>query len=458
MKLPYIEEAAAELERRLPPGSLRARFAKGTTWSLIGTVISQGLALLASIVVARVLGKVGYGELGMVRSTVGMFGTFAGLGLGLTATKYIAEFRESDPDRAGRITGLSFVVSVFTGGACALAVFYFAPVLATRAINAPHLVPELRIATLLLLLNALIGVQTGVLVGFEAFKTIAYTILFRGLASFPLVVAGVLLAGLPGAIWSFVLTGGVALAVNQVFLKRECEQHGVYFSYRGIFSERRMLWDFSFPAFLSAALVGPVSWGVNAMLVYQPGGYAELGIFSAANSWQRLFTFIPGLVGQVTVPMLSSLQGSGNPADSKKVLRAAILTAVLVAVPVLSALLVFGGSIMSFYGPGFSSRGAVLQLTALTGVLIAAAMPVGDLIAASGRMWVGAAMNGARATVLLFAAWIFTARGWGADGVAGAYLVANLCHAGWVAWFGSRILRERRPAKLPFIGQGAFDT
>jgi len=36
------------------------------------------------------LGTVGFGELGVIQSTVGMFGVFAGLGLGMTATKYVA--------------------------------------------------------------------------------------------------------------------------------------------------------------------------------------------------------------------------------------------------------------------------------------------------------------------------------------------------------------------------------
>jgi O-antigen/teichoic acid export membrane protein len=60
------------------------------------------------------LGKTGYGELGMIQTTVGMFGVFAGFGLGVTATKHVAEFRRSDPARAGRIIGLSSVFAVGT--------------------------------------------------------------------------------------------------------------------------------------------------------------------------------------------------------------------------------------------------------------------------------------------------------------------------------------------------------
>jgi len=407
MKVPYLEQAAAELERRLPPGSLRARLAKGATWSLIGTVISQGLALLASIVVARVLGKVGYGELGMVRSTVGMFGVFAGLGLGLTATKYVAEFQDKDPARAGRIIGLSLAVSVLTGSACALAVCYFAPALATHAINAPHLTPELRIATLLLLFNALTGVQTGVLAGFEAFRTIAYTNLFRGLASFPLVVAGVLLAGLPGAIWGFVLTGAVALAVNQVFLRRESVRHRVRLSYRGILSERRILWGFSLPAFLSGALPGPANWGAGALLVNQPGGYGQLGLFNAARHWLVIATFLPSTVLQVALPVLSSVVGQRNERGGQfsKTLEVTQSIGVALVFPVSVAFMFLSGAIMGLYGPGFREGAGVLVVVASTAMIMATGSATGPAIQAQGRMWLALAINLSWAVTMVAFTW-----------------------------------------------------
>ena len=52
----------------------------------------------------------------MIQSTVGMFGVFAGFGLGLTATKHVAEFRQSDPERDGLIIGLSALIAIGTGG------------------------------------------------------------------------------------------------------------------------------------------------------------------------------------------------------------------------------------------------------------------------------------------------------------------------------------------------------
>ena len=79
--------------KHLPSGSLRSRLADGVLWSFTGAAISRGLNLLAMVLVARMVGKVGFGELGTVQSTVGMFAVFAGFGMGITATKHVAELR-----------------------------------------------------------------------------------------------------------------------------------------------------------------------------------------------------------------------------------------------------------------------------------------------------------------------------------------------------------------------------
>ncbi len=142
--------------------SLRQRITRGALWSLTGAVISQALALAASVITARYLGKEGFGEFGIIQSTIGMLGTLAGLGLSTTATKYVAQLRTTDPDRAGRIIALGSAIALSSGSLLSAASFLFAPLLAARTLNAPQLTMELRIASGLLVLNALNGTQTGI--------------------------------------------------------------------------------------------------------------------------------------------------------------------------------------------------------------------------------------------------------------------------------------------------------
>ena len=65
-------------------------FAAGVYWSLLGAVVSRGLTLVATVLAARTLGAEGFGELGMIQNTQGLFGVLAGAGLGLAATKFVA--------------------------------------------------------------------------------------------------------------------------------------------------------------------------------------------------------------------------------------------------------------------------------------------------------------------------------------------------------------------------------
>ena len=48
------------------------RLARGIAWSALGAVSSRALALLASIIAARILGKSVFGELGILQSTTNM--------------------------------------------------------------------------------------------------------------------------------------------------------------------------------------------------------------------------------------------------------------------------------------------------------------------------------------------------------------------------------------------------
>ena len=78
---------------RIKQSDIGKRLVSGASWSLIGTASAKFLVLVSGIICARILGKVEYGELGMVRSTISLFVAIGSAGLGLTASKYISEYR-----------------------------------------------------------------------------------------------------------------------------------------------------------------------------------------------------------------------------------------------------------------------------------------------------------------------------------------------------------------------------
>lgn len=417
----------------LPPkaySSLASRFARGASWSLAGMVAAQGLAVIASIVTARLLGKVGFGEFGMVTGTVGAFGILAGLGLGVTATKYIAEHRTSDPLRAGQILGLTTKVAAISGGAVSLTLFGLAPWLAARTLNAPHLADELRIGCILLFLYALDGMQTGALAGLEAFKAIARVSLVRGILSFPVVIAGVWFFGLAGAVAATVLVGAAGWWLSQVALRRECASAGILISYRG--TPRRdwpILWRFSLPALLSAVMVAPAMWLANAIVANHPGGYGELGLFNAANQWRTALMFLPIVLLRVALPLMASSVDTPRSDDFGKTLLLTQSLAITIVLPAGALLMFLSDSIMGLYGKEFTHGAPVLIGVVCSIMISSVGSGTGSAIEARGKMWRGLVLNLSWGAVLLAVVWSLAGT-WGAGalafGSAVAYLVLSL--------------------------------
>jgi O-antigen/teichoic acid export membrane protein len=424
----------------LPADSIRKRFAMGSFWSLVGAVISQGLAVVASIITARLLGKAAFGEVGIILSTVGMLTAFAAMGLGLTANKHIAELRVSDPERAGRIIGMSSLAAFGSGSFFTIVMLVIAPELASRVIAAPHLTPELRLGSLILLLSALNGAQIGALSGFEAFKTIAQANLVAGLLNFPLMIGGVYLWGLPGAVGGQAAGMGATWIVNHIALRRECRKARVIVSYRGIGQELPILWKFSLPAVLSGLVTAFANWGVATLLVNQPGGYEEMGIFRAANQWRMSLLFLPQVFAAAITPIMANTFGQGRERSTVKVMAAAmVLNLVVILIPggVVGTLSPW---IMSQYGAGFEHGWPVLVWCLVSAGLLSIMTPVGTLLVASSRMWTGMLMNLGWATILLASAWWL--RSLGAMGLAFAYAGSYCAHGLWVSGYAYWLIRK----------------
>jgi O-antigen/teichoic acid export membrane protein len=433
---------------RLQASPLGYRLFKGAFWSLAGTLISRILGLFSSVLIARMLGTVGFGELGVIQSSVGMFGTFAGFGLGLTATKHVAELRGQDPFRAGRIIALSSLVSWLTGGVLAALLVGYAPWLATRTLAAPHLSGLLRIGSLLLLLGAINGAQSGALAGFEAFKRIASINLVSGVVGFPIMVGTAWCWGLEGAMWGLVASQALNSLLNYDGLRKEARRAGVPLGFVGATREWHVLWRFSLPALLGGVMVGPAHWVCNTIIVNQPAGYEEMGLFNAANQWRQAVLFLPGLLASVALPMMSNLRGPGDGQDYRRVLIVnlglSFVSSAVIALPIAMV----APWIMAQYGIGFYAGGNVLSLLCIVSLIMATANVIGQTIVSEGRMWGGFILNAMWATVLISTCFVLRTRG--ATGLGIANLAAYTFHlvsvSFYVWWWLASISRDKKTA------------
>lgn len=425
LKIPWIGGYADRVQR----SPLAWRLLHGTFWSLAGTVCSKALGFGTAVVLARVLGTQDFGAFGIIQGTVAMFQVFAGFGLGLTATKYVAELRSKDPERAGRIIALSSTVGALTGLVVCLCMYAGSGWLAAHTLAAPRLAPLLRLAAFTLLLTAVNGAQMGSLTGFEGFKKIAQINVITGLIYVPVVVVGVVFGGLHGAVYALLVNAGFCCLVGHFALRREVRRYRIRVRLHHSFKELPVLWKFSVPAVLSGLLVTPATWIASALLVQRPGGYAQMGIFNAASQFRNLLMFVPMMLMQASLPVLSSKTDESGSSDFRQTLNISQSIMVGISFPLAAFLMFVAGPVLQMYGKDFRSGQTVLIGVVLTALVQCIGAAAGPAIEAKGRMWTAMGINWSWAA--LYVAFVYPSVGrFGADalayGSAAAYILMTI--------------------------------
>ena len=416
--------------------TLTSRYMSGTFWSLLGTLAARLGVLGAAVIAARLLGKVGFGELVMIQSTVGFMSTFAIFGLGLTTSKYVSEYRLKDHEKTGRIISLTNMLTSATGLLTAMGCIWAAPWLAASVLNAPHLTLQVRIGAAVLFFFTLWNTQNGTLAGLQAFKALANVNILQGLLMVGFTLFATYYWGLTGAVLALLIPPGVGVFLAARFIRRECSTIGVQLRFKTAWQESTALWKFSFPAFISGLMLSSAVFAANAILVHQPQGYGELGLFNAANQFRMILMFIPNVLGMVTIPILSELNGFQDWDKFSRVLGINLqliwggsLVAGFLLIGFIPWLLwVFGSQFQGHYRlVGFMVCAAMLNLAYLT---------VTNAMISSGRMWPLIWMNLAWAVCLLAGVSLLGPH-WGGTGLALAYIlgyaVAALLAFGYAA-------------------------
>jgi O-antigen/teichoic acid export membrane protein len=165
-----------------------------------------------------------------------------------------------------------------------------------------------------------------------------------------------------------------------------------------------------------------------------------MGLFNAANQWFGALLFLPGVLGQAALPILSEHSRHGDRARLRTILAFYVRLSGLVVLPLVLCGAIASPYVMAWYGPAFREAWPTLIVILVTAGLLAVLNPVGQVIAALGRMWAGTLMNlGWAASFLLLT---FLLVPWGALGLAWARLTAYLLHAVWTLAF-ARVLLAR---------------
>src|SRR5579872_3305092 len=206
---------------------LASERAQGTAWFAMGSAASQGANVILAILLGRILGVTSFGELAFIQTTVLTRAIVGDVGVGLAATKFVAQWWRSDTEKAGRIISLCYVLT----GIMAVALVMFLVVsnwLFPRLVDLPNQIPHVAILTGILLMTEMANrVQVSALLGLEEFRAACGVYMVRGVLVLPVVVCAGWYGGLPAAILGFIACASAATARAQWSLRQACRTRSI---------------------------------------------------------------------------------------------------------------------------------------------------------------------------------------------------------------------------------------
>lgn len=334
---------------------------KDSFWALTGNILGKGLALVAGISVARFLGNEAYGEYGMIRNNLTMIATFSTLGLGYTATKFIAECR-TNQNKLCLIHKIVTRITLVMSCLIMLAVIIFSSSIANW-LDAPELGNLLQISSIAIVFNAINTTQIGELSGLNAYKEIAKNNTLAGIVTFLSSIILTYLYDVTGAVTSLIISFIFNCIINKLSLNKKLSN--THYESKTAQEYKKVL-IFTIPVALQESFYAITSWIVTVILI-KFSGYGELGTYSAAAQWMAVMLFIPGALRNVALSHLSETNNSLE-ANKNILKKMSLVNFTATFIPFL-IIAIFSKWICSWYGESYNGLQSVLNILIFSSVI-----------------------------------------------------------------------------------------
>lgn len=362
---------------------LNSRLIKDSFWALAGNVIGKGLALIAGILIARLLDAKVFGEYSIVRNTLLSMAMFSTFGIGYTGTKYTADLKKNQPHLLLHFVKAAMKITFWFCLVMAVFLFLFSDQIAIQILDAPHLAFAMKVLAILIIFNGLTTTQVGVLAGFGEFRSLARINSFIGVLTFFLSVTLTYLYGFNGALVALLSVQVINWFLNYRLLQQKLKTYTTYKT--KVNSFLKVVLKFSAPVALQEMTYAITAW-LGTLLLIKYASYEDLGKYNAAMQWNAIVLFIPGILRNVTLSHLS--EKVNNHEQHSSIMKTTIV--INFVMTFLPALIIFFMSdyISKLYGYSFVGLGKLITIALFTTIFISISNVYTQVYMSKGLNWV----------------------------------------------------------------------
>lgn len=351
-------------------------------------ITQRGLPVLATFLLARILGVEDFGFFIAALTTFSTLTLFADLGVSQAITtrigRMIAVNRLGD---AGALTIIASIASVAVGLLISLLLLLNLQPLeeAVYGNNAAwtHLVP----GALYIPATALALVLTGALTGSRNYRSLAIVGASSGVLYVAIVVGFAFLAESEGALWGAALGVLVRALLCAFFVKRDFIGKEHRRTAIDVRSEGLQLAAIAIPASIAAFAWTPVNTYLIATMFRSPDGAVEVGVFGVTQQIFSIAMLFPGILTQFSLPRMAVISGDRARAQRKKIALQYAIYAGIAALAISSVALAFPKTVMSLFGAAYARHDNTLVLMLLAGVVSAPQGVFSNYMLAAGMNW-----------------------------------------------------------------------
>lgn len=332
-----------EIINKIVNSEIRKRFFYAILFGIGGAVVSKAFLMIFNMIVSRLLGETQYGIYSLINNTVQTFTVFAGAGIGVTLTRYVALYRDKDKEMAGivikTLTIFNIVLSVIIG----VLVFVFAKDISNLINENVDITMYIKITSGTIFFTSVASILQSTLQGFEEYKKISIAQMISNVVMILVGVFTTKIYGVAGSIISLMILQIVTSIFFIVSIKNIMTKKNIKLKFEINETIREAIKKVAIPAFGASIFVVPLLWVTNSMFTKQ-NGYEEFAAFSVCLQWFTILNYLPQQLGQVK-PIYTQLYDDKKIKELKKVVNKMMLFSIGFAI-IVAVILMFGSSII----------------------------------------------------------------------------------------------------------------